>query len=287
MGCKKVLIHDVARPNISKKLIRKIINKLKNNHAVIPLININDAIKIRKGNKVIGNVSRENLGLAQTPQGFSFKEIYEKHCENKGKNIVDDSILFTTNNKKVEIIIGDKSNFKITDPNDLKRFKCLNKEKIFYGIGYDVHKLNKGRKLFLGGVKIPFKLGTSGHSDGDPVLHALIDSILGACHLGDIGNMFSETNTKYKNIRSTKLLKQVINLIDSKKIFVNNIDINIITQEPKIKRYRNKIIKLISKICKIKPKQINVKGKTTEKLGVIGKNKAIASEVITSLKTYV
>ncbi len=285
-GCKKVLIHDVARPNISKKLIKKIIDKLKNNHAVIPLINISDAIKIKKGNKIIGNINRKNLGLAQTPQGFTFKEIYKKHFFNKDKNIVDDSILYATANKKAIIVNGEKNNFKITVQQDLEKFKALNKGKILYGIGYDIHKLNKGRKLYLGGIKIPFKLGTMGHSDGDPVLHALVDSILGACKLGDIGNMFPDTNKKYKNIRSTKLLAKVVNLIIAKKIFINNIDINIIAQKPRIKKYKNKIVKSISKICNVEEKQINIKGKTTEKLGIIGKSEAIASEVITSLISY-
>jgi len=162
-------------------------------------------------------------------------------------------------------------------------FKYIKTNKIFYGIGYDVHKLTQGKKLFLGGIKIPFPLGTVGHSDGDPVIHALIDSILGACGLGDIGNLFSNKNKNYKNIRSTILLKNVIKLIESKYFIINNIDINIITEKPKIKKYRKKIINLISKICKIKFNQINVKGKTTEKLGIIGKGNAIASEVVTSV----
>ena len=143
--------------------------------------------------------------------------------------------------------------------------------------------MTKGRKLFLGGIKIPFALGLQGHSDADPVLHALIDSLLGACKLGNIGKLFSDKNKKYKNIRSTLLLKKVIELIKSKNFLINNIDINIIAQKPKIKKYSKKMIQTISKLCEINPNQINIKGKTTEKLGLIGKEKAIASEVITSV----
>ena len=138
----------------------------------------------------------------------------------------------------------------------------------------------------MGGVKIPFYLGLQGHSDADPVLHAIIDSLLGACRLGDIGKLFSDKNKKYKNIRSTILLKNVVELIKSKNFFVNNIDVNIIAQEPKIKAYSKKIIKTLSKLCEINPEQINIKGKTTEKLGLIGKEKAIASEVISSVIKY-
>ena len=144
----------------------------------------------------------------------------------------------------------------------------------------------KKRKLYLSGIKIPFEFGLEGHSDSDPVLHAVIDSLLGACNLGDIGKLFSDKNKKYKNIRSTILLKKVIKLIKSKNFLINNIDINIIAQELKIKKYSNKMIKTISKLCEINLDQINIKGKTTEKLGLIGKGKAIASEVITSVIKY-
>ena len=115
------------------------------------------------------------------------------------------------------------------------------------------------------------------------MLHALIDSLLGACKLGDIGKLFSNKNKKYKNIRSTVLLKKVIELIKSKNFSINNIDINVIAQKPKIKKYAKKMINTISEICEINPNQINIKGKTTEKLGLIGKEKAIASEVIASV----
>ena len=125
-----------------------------------------------------------------------------------------------------------------------------------------------------------------GHSDGDPVLHSIIDAILGACKMGDIGQMFSDKNKKFKNIRSTILLKRVMDQIKSKGYYVNNLDINIIAQTPKIKKYKNKMISNISKLCEISKDQINIKGKTTEKLGVIGKEKAIACEVITSVVKY-
>ena len=160
------------------------------------------------------------------------------------------------------------------------------KEKNYSGIGFDVHKLVKGRNLYLGGIKIPFLLGLEGHSDADPVLHALTDSLLGACRLGDIGKLFSDKNKKYKNIRSTILLKKVIELIKSKNFSINNIDINIIAQKPKIKKYSKKMITTISKLCEINSNQMNIKGKTTEKLGLIGKGKAIACEVITSVVKY-
>ena len=139
------------------------------------------------------------------------------------------------------------------------------------------------KKLYIGGIKIPSPIGTLGHSDGDPVLHAVTDAILGACSMGDIGEKFSDKNKKFKNIRSTILLSEIIKQTIKKGYLINNLDINIITQKPKIQKYKKQITNCIAKICNISPTQINIKGKTTEKLGVIGKEKAIACEVIASV----
>jgi len=187
---------------------------------------------------------------------------------------------------KVKFIEGEKNNFKITELSDFENLRNIYKSKQNVGIGFDVHRLVPNRKLYLAGLKIKSKLGTLGHSDGDPVLHAITDAILGACQMGDIGQMFSDKNKKFKNIRSNILLKKVLDQIKFKGYFVNNIDINIIAQTPKIKNFKNKMIENIAKLCEIYKNQINIKGKTTEKLGVIGKEKAIACEVIASVVKY-
>jgi len=281
--CKKVLIHDDARPSPSKNLIKNILEKLKNNHAVIPVINTYDAAKRIKNNLIFKNIQRKTLRFSQTPQGFTFNKIYKKHVKNVDTKFDDDCSFFIRDNENVVSIPGNRLNFKITDQEDLNMFSLLKKRKIYFGIGFDIHRLVPKRKLYLGGIKIPSSIGTLGHSDGDPVLHSLIDGILGACRLGDIGKIFSDKNKKYKNIESTLLLKKIINLIESKGFLINNIDINIIAQKPKVKRYSNKMINVISKICKINSNHINIKGKTTEKLGLIGKKKAIAAETIVSV----
>ena len=187
---------------------------------------------------------------------------------------------------KVKFIKGEKNNFKITDKSDLNNLKNIFVNKVSYGLGFDVHRLVLKKKLYLAGLRIKSKYGTLGHSDGDPVLHAIIDSILGACRLGDIGEKFSEKNKKLKNIRSNILLKKVIEQIKLKGYCINNLDMNIITQSPKIQKHKKKMIENISKLCEISKKQINIKGKTTEKLGVIGKEKAIACEAIISVISY-
>ncbi len=284
----KVLIHDAARPNISLKLFYSIIKKMNNARAVIPKIDIQDAVKQRfessKDEYILGK-NRKNLFLTQTPQAFNLKEVYQLHKLNSAK-YKDDDISLYMNLNKIKFISGEKSNFKITDKSDFENLKNFYKSKINLGIGFDVHRLVPKRTLYLAGLKIKSPLGTLGHSDGDPVLHSITDAILGACKMGDIGQMFSDKNKKFKNVRSTVLLKHVVQLILSKGYLINDIDINIITERPKIQKYKNKMIESIAKLCEINKNQINIKGKTTEKLGVIGKEKAIACEVITSVIKY-
>ncbi len=287
-GFSKVLIHDVARPNFSIKLLDKIIKKIKNSRAVVPKINIQDAIKqlidSSKEEYIVGR-KRDNLFLTQTPQAFNLKEIYYSHLTNAGK-YKDDDISLYMNLNGVHFIEGEKSNFKITDKSDFENLRNIYKSQQSVGIGFDVHRLVPKRKLYLAGLELKSKLGTLGHSDGDPVLHSITDAILGACKMGDIGRIFSDKSQKFKNIRSTILLRKVIEQIKLKRFFINNIDINIIAQTPKIYNLKNKIIDNISKLCEISKNRINVKGKTTEKLGVIGKEKAIACEVICSVIKY-
>ena len=287
-GINKVLIHDVARPNFSLKLFNSILKNMKLARAVIPKIKVQDAIKqiidSSKEEYIIGK-KRDNLFLTQTPQAFNLKEIYHLHKTNSGKYKDDDISLYMDLNG-VKFIEGEKNNFKITDRVDFETLKNIYKSKQSLGIGFDVHRLVPKRKLYLAGLRIKSKLGTLGHSDGDPVLHSITDAILGACKMGDIGQMFSDKRKKFKNIRSTILLRKVIEQVKSKGYYINNIDINIITQTPKIKNYKKKMIDNISKLCEISINQINIKGKTTEKLGIVGKEKAIACEVITSVIKY-
>ena len=287
-GASKVLIHDVARPNFSLKLLNLIIRNMKSARAVVPTLNIMDAVKQKIDsslNEYVLGKNRDNLFLTQTPQAFNLKEIYRLHSTNAAK-YKDDDISLYMNLDKVKFIEGERNNFKITDQIDFQNLKDIYRAKQSVGIGFDVHRLVPKKKLYLAGLKIKSKLGTLGHSDGDPVLHAITDAILGACKMGDIGQKFSDKSKKFKNIRSTILLKEVIEEINSKGFFINNIDINIITQTPKIKKLKNKMINNIAKFCEISKNQINIKGKTTEKLGVIGKEKAIACEVIASVIKY-
>ena len=275
---KNVLIHDAARPNFSIKLIKKIIQKLKSNKAVIPVINPTDSIKYQTTTDLY-NLNRNKTFLTQTPQGFDYHSLY-KLIGQKKINLTDEATVFINKHKKIMFIKGENKNKKITFIED------INRSNIYVGIGFDIHKLVLGKTLYLGGTKIPFHSGLKGHSDGDVILHAIIDALLGALRQKDIGTYFPSNKNKFKNIRSLKMLKPISDKLYRENYNINNIDINLICEKPKVSKYRKKIINSISNILKINKDLINLKGKTVEKLGLIGKEKAIACEVIISITKY-
>ena len=270
-----VLIHDAARPNFSIELLNKLITSLKKNKASIPVISSKDSIKYKIKNQLF-NLDRNNSYLTQTPQAFKFNILYNLSIKQKIK-IQDEATLFIGNNLNIKFIKGENFNNKITYKED------TNETKTYYGIGFDIHRLIEGKKLFLGGIKIPFHSGLKGHSDGDVILHAVIDGLLGAMRKKDIGTFFPDNENKFKNIRSPKLLIPILEILDNNNFYINNLDINLICEKPKVTKYRKKIIKSLSNLLNLDKKLINLKGKTVEKLGIIGKEKAIACEVICSI----
>lgn len=144
------------------------------------------------------------------------------------------------------------------------------------GFGYDIHRLVSGRDLVLGGVKIPFNKGLSGHSDADVLIHAIIDALLGAMGERDIGALFPDNDDAYKDISSSELLKKVINIVEEKQFKINNIDSTVILEKPRLNAHIPSMISAISGLIKVLPKQVSIKPKTNEGLGVIGTGDAVA-----------
>ena len=151
------------------------------------------------------------------------------------------------------------------------------------GMGYDVHKLVEERELILGGVNIPHTLGLLGHSDADVLLHAIMDALLGAAALGDIGKHFPDTDEKYKGISSLKLLEHVGKLIEQEGYVIENIDATVIAQKPKLRPYIEEMEENIAKTLHIEKKQINVKATTEERLGFTGREEGIAAQAVACL----
>lgn len=152
------------------------------------------------------------------------------------------------------------------------------------GMGYDVHKLVEERKLILGGVEIPYEKGLLGHSDADVLLHAIMDALLGAAALGDIGKHFPDTQEKYRGISSIELLKHVGNLLDEKNYIIENIDATIIAQRPKMRPYIEQMERNIAQALGIEKEQVNVKATTEEGLGFTGSGEGISAQAVAAIE---
>ncbi len=281
-------IHDGARINIKPYLIEKILKTAQKFNSAAAGIKIYDTVKkINNSNFVIETIPRENLILIQTPQFFKFELIYNAYTfayKNKFY-ATDDVAILEFSGLKTKIVEGDNNNIKITFKEDIDK---IMKDKIEYkvGYGYDVHKFIEGRKLYLGGIKIKYKYGLKGHSDADVLIHSIIDALLGAASLRDIGYHFPDTDKKYKNINSLILLKNVKNLLEENNFKIINIDSTIILEKPKLKDYIPKMKKKLCKVLDISEENLNIKATTTEGLGFTGRGEGIAVSSISNLKKF-
>ncbi len=268
---KYLMIHDAARPNTPLSLVTKLMDNIKENKydAVVPVLQIRDTLK--KNNKT---VNRNLYKTSQTPQIFKIKEFlkYSKHLN----TVATDDVQLIENKKNIKIkyIDGDNENLKITEKRDIKTFKKYLFYKSKIGNGFDIHKLGKGDYISIGGIKIKSNYRAIGHSDGDVVLHSVIDALLGANVKGDIGKFFPPLK-KYKKISSVELLNTIKNKIDLNNSIIINLDITIICQKIRLEKYKPLIKNNLAKLLKCNKNVINVKGKTADNVGIFGKSEAI------------
>jgi ygbB family len=279
---KYVLIHDAARPFFSSELIHNISEAIPQFDAVIPGLPVTDTQKyIGEDFCVCENISRSKTRAVQTPQAFKLSEIYLAHCKaNPQKNYTDDGELFFEifPEKKIRVIEGELTNKKITYPEDASNMISIKKTipQLKIGFGYDIHRLVKGRKLIIGGVQIESEKGFLAHSDGDVLLHAITDALLGAASFSDIGELFSPSDDTWKNANSGELLKKAwAECQRSGQYEIQNMDCVLVMEAPKLLPYRDAIRNSIADILGIQKHQVFVKAKTAEKLGAVGKGKAI------------
>ncbi len=272
-----VLIHDAARPLNSKKIIDNIIRNLiqKKYHCVIPYNKCSDTVVVNHK-----NLNREKLKLIKTPQGFVKNKIIYLHNKNIKKKLTDDSQLFRyeKNKYKIKYLLQNEINLKITYKDELNSLNKLVNNNILVGIGYDIHKTietMKNNSINLGGVKIKSKIKVISHSDGDVMLHSITDSILGALSQRDIGTYFPNTKRNL-NRNSIDFLNYAMRKMTLKKRIINNIDIMIVSEEPKINPHFEIIISSLSKLLKTDKNNITIKATTNEKSGLIGSGDFIA-----------
>ncbi len=275
-----VLIHDAARPFVCKALIERVVEKLQAGaQAVVPVIAINDTVKQHRGGVITQTVDRNSIAAVQTPQGFVFQTIYDLHQRAQGMEFTDDAGICEDFGIQVHLVDGDIKNQKITTEDDLKS-NC-EKEKamdIRVGSGFDVHAFEEGDAVTLCGVAVPHSHKLQGHSDADVALHAIVDALLGAAALGDIGKHFPPSDPQWKGKNSQKFVEHAHTLVREKGGRVNHIDVTIICEKPKLAAFIEPMRVNVAAMLGMPLDKVSVKATTTEKLGFTGREEGIAGQ---------
>lgn len=281
-----VLVHDAARCLVSREIIMNVISSVRSCGSGVPGIAVSSTYKVCDAQGlVLQTPDRSSLYEVQTPQGFIAKDLLHASLKASEEEFegTDDASLMEHYGYPVRIVPGSKSNLKLTTPDDLSAAELILRGGIpsmRVGMGYDVHRLVEGRRLVLCGVEIPWDLGLLGHSDADVALHALMDAMLGASGLGDIGRHFPDTDDRFKGISSLLLLKETNRLINDAGFSVRNADITIVAQKPKLMPFIPQMILTVSEALQIKEDAVNIKATTTEKLGFEGRGEGISAYAV-------
>ncbi len=290
-----IAIHDGARPLVKKEDILKALAALEQHDAVTLGVPVKDTIKqVDQTGKVIATPDRASLMITQTPQIFK-RAVYLAALEDAkqtGYTPTDDCQLVERIGVPVYMVVGSYENIKITTPEDVPMAEAMLKPMkqqeykmpdLRVGHGYDVHRFAPDRKLILGGVTVPYELGLLGHSDADVLVHAVMDALLGAAALGDIGKHFPDTDAAYKGADSMQLFAHVVKLLGEKGHTVSNIDATVIAQKPKLAPFIPQMKENIAAVCGISPERVNVKATTEEKLGFTGRLEGISAHAVCML----
>ncbi|MEO0198376.1 MAG: 2-C-methyl-D-erythritol 4-phosphate cytidylyltransferase [candidate division WOR-3 bacterium] len=288
LSCAKypyVLIHDGARPNISVALINRVIQGFSSSDAVVPVIPVRDTLVYFEDQFFNKPINRDGLFAVQTPQGYK-KSLILEALNKSDKNYTDEStLLFDTLGVRAKGVEGSFANFKITYPEDFELFQRIlgGNMDLRVGIGFDSHRLERGRKLILGGVQVQSDFGAVAHSDGDCLVHAIIDALLGGTGQKDIGTQFPDTDPKYSGISSLKLLQEIWDGI-RQQYEILNLDTVVKLEKPKIKDNVDEMKENIARILSIPLDRISIKAKTGEKIGPVGECLLIECEAVVLLR---
>ena len=274
-----VAIHDAARPFASAEIITAALQAAAESGAAAPAVPVKDTIKIAdQDGKVVATPDRAMLYAVQTPQCFDralYLQALETVSGEKASLVTDDCSLFELAGLPVTLTAGDYANLKITTKEDLQKEKTMR-----IGHGYDVHRLVEDRKLILGGVEVPYEKGLLGHSDADVLLHAVMDAVLGAAALGDIGQHFPDTDPAYKGADSLALTREVAKIIAAHGYKVGNIDATILCQRPKLAPHIPAMRRNIADAFGLPLDAVSVKATTEEHLGFTGEGLGIAAHAV-------
>lgn len=287
-GTELAAIHDGARPLVTQAVIAEAVEAAGRCGAAAPAVPVHDTIKQAENGLVRATPERKTLFAVQTPQVFDVKLLKTvlRAAMERGIALTDDCSAVEAAGKPVVLTQGCEENLKITTPVDLTLAEAILKRRktMRIGHGYDVHRLTEGRKLILGGVEIPFERGLDGHSDADVLVHALMDALLGAAGLRDIGVLFPDNDPAYKNISSMLLLDRVMLTLEHAGYAVGNVDVTVLAQRPKLKDYIPVMRENLARAMKIPLDCVNIKATTEEGLGFTGSGEGIACHAVCLLE---
>jgi 2-C-methyl-D-erythritol 4-phosphate cytidylyltransferase/2-C-methyl-D-erythritol 2,4-cyclodiphosphate synthase len=288
-----IVIHDAARPFASADLFSRVIEAAAKGGAAIAAIQASDTVKeatAAPGVRIVAQtLTRESIYLAQTPQAFS-RQVLEEAIQLGREALTtatDEASLAEQAGHPVRLVDGEPTNIKITTEHDLDVSKALlgiqGPGVARVGTGYDLHRLESGKPLIIGGVQIPHDTGLAGHSDADVLCHAVTDAILGAAGAGDIGQHFPDSDPKWKGANSIELLKGAMAIVRASGFAVSNVDAVVIAERPKLAPHIAAMRTNLAQALGIHASLVSVKGKTNEKIDALGRNEAIAVHAVALL----
>ena len=295
-----VLIHDGARPLVSAAVIDDALDALEGHDGSLPALAVSDSLKrSAPGSALIaGAVPREGLWRAQTPQGFRYPSILDAHRAAAGSALTDDAAVAEQAGLSVALTPGDEDNLKITTEQDFVRAERIlaaqsghdvaaAAEAAFetrVGIGFDVHRFGPGDHLMLGGVAVPHAQGVVSHSDGDVVLHAIVDALLGALAVGDIGTHFPPSEEVWRDAESARFVAHALMLLTERGGHLSHVDVTVICERPKIGPHREAMMARLATVLGLDPARISLKATTTERLGFTGRGEGIAAQAVATVR---
>ena len=276
-----VMITDVARCCIPKNVIQELINSKDIASCIVPVLDVSDTVIYKNE-----TINREDVKLIQTPQ-LSNTTIL-KEALNTSVEFTDESSAIKNINQSIHYIKGSKESIKLTFGKELHQIDCLSEpsKDFFIGSGIDIHQFEENKPMVLGGVSIESQVGFKAHSDGDVVIHSIIDALLGAIGAGDIGEFFPDNDPQYKGADSKELLKHIVSFVYNVGYEIVNIDLTILAEKPKINPYKDAIKTQLSSIIGITKQRINIKATRGEKMGFIGRAEGVAVLSNANLKFY-
>ena len=285
-----VLVHDAARPFVDADVVSRVVEGVRTHGAAIPVAPVVDTIKKVKAGRIGVTVDRDTLGAAQTPQGFNRAALLKAYASaaRKGLALTDEAMAMEREGIAVAAVPGSARNFKVTTPEDLERARLLLGAApalpgIRVGHGFDAHRLVPKTPLMLGGIHVPAPIGLEGHSDGDVLLHALCDALLGAAALGEIGSLFPSSNRRLKGAPSSLFVDEVKRLLAASRFSIVNVDATLIAERPRLSAHLQAMKNNVARLLEVEPDQVSIKVKSTDALGAIGRGEGIAAQVLALL----